>query len=263
MSKFSKKMQRRYRETKRSSLAVYLTLRILVLICMIIQILHGSLTNAVLCGLVLILFTVPTIIEERYKIELPNTLEIIIYCFIFAAEILGEINNFYHVIPFWDTMLHTMNGFLCAGVGFSLVSLLNDKSKNIDLSPFYVALVAFCFSMTVGVVWEFFEYSMDKFFQTDMQKDFLVNSISSVKLNKKGENQPVAIDGIQSTTVHTEHGDYTIDGGYLDIGINDTMKDLLVNFIGAVVFCSIGYIYLKHNEKQGFASNFIPKVLRS
>ena len=119
----------------------------------------------------LFLFTIPTLIQDKFRITLPSLLEGIIYVFIFSAEILGEINNFYGIIPHWDTVLHTINGFLAAGIGFSLIDLLNQNSKQIKLSPFFVALVAFCFSMTIGVLWEFFEYGADSLLKLDMQKD--------------------------------------------------------------------------------------------
>ena len=155
-----------------------------------------------------------------------------------------------------------MNGFLCAGIGFSLVDLLNNNSKRLNLSPVYVALVAFCFSMTVGVCWEFFEYAADEIVRTDMQKDTIVSSISSVKLNEERENKPVVMKNIIATEIKTSDGQtYVVKDGYLDIGINDTMKDLFVNLIGAVVFSIIGYIYVKVRDKNGFASNFIPQKI--
>ena len=152
MSKFSKKMLSAYRENKKSTIAIYLILRILVILCMILEMLRGEINNVLLCFLSLVLFTLPTFIESKFQIKLPDVFEIIVYFFIFSAEIIGEINNFYGIIPFWDTMLHTINGFLAAGVGYSLFNLLNKNSKHIKLSPAYLSLVAFCFSMTIGVV---------------------------------------------------------------------------------------------------------------
>lgn len=259
MSKFTNKMIKKYNTSKRSSIIVYFTLRIFVIICMIDQLLRGSLSNAILCLLSLFLFTIPTFIEDKYKIDLPNLLEITIYCFIFAAEILGEINNFYGIIPFWDTMLHTLNGFICAGIGFSLVNLLNENSDNINLSPLYVAIVGVCFSMTVGVCWEFIEYTCDQLFLVDMQKDWIVTNIGSIKMNETGENKPVIIKNIQSTIINTKDKSYTIKNGYLDIGLNDTMKDLMVNFVGAIVFSTLGYFYLKHNKDDKITNKFILK----
>ena len=256
----SKLIKMAYKETKRSSLAIYLILRFLVIVCMVLQLLKGNINNALLCLLSLILLFAPLFIQNKFAITLPSGLEITIYFFIFAAEILGEINNFYGIIPYWDTILHTINGFLAAAVGFSLIDLLNKNSKNVNLSPFYLCLVAFCFSMTIGVLWEFFEYGSDKFFDLDMQKDTVVKKISSVTLNPSGKNKAIVVSSIGKTVIYDENGYIleTIDGGYLDIGLNDTMKDLLVNFIGAVVFCSFAYLALIQNKKNNFIDKFIP-----
>lgn len=243
--------------------AVYIVLRLLVILMMVAQFFNGNFENVFLCVLTLILFLLPTILEKSLQIDLPNALEIIILLFIFAAEILGEIRAFYTTFAYWDTMLHTLNGFLCAAIGFSLVDLCNrHKRVSLSLSPVYMAIVAFCFSMTIGVLWEFFECTMDQFFLLDMQKDTVVNVISSVNLDPTGGNTPVAIKGI--TDVIVVCGDEQIPlglGGYLDIGILDTMKDLWVNFIGAVVFSIVGYFYVKSRGKGWFARNFIPQVL--
>lgn len=253
-------IQLAYKETKRSSLLVYLILRISVILCMVLQILNGNISNAFLCLLSLILLLLPIIIQRKFEITLPNTLEIIIYLFIFAAEILGEINNFYHLIPFWDTILHTLNGFLATAVGFSLIDLLNKNSKKFNLSPLYLCLVAFCFSMTIGILWEFFEYAADEFLLLDMQKDEVVTQISTVTLDETISNKSITINGIDKTILYGKNGNplAIINGGYLDIGIHDTMKDLFVNFIGAIVFCFFGYFYLIH-EKHKFITNFVPK----
>ena len=243
--------------------AVYIVLRLLVLVVMVAQFFNGNFENVFLCVLTLILFLLPTIFEKSLQIDLPNVLEIIILLFIFAAEILGEIRAFYTTFAYWDTMLHTLNGFLCAAIGFSLVDMCNrHKRVSLSLSQVYMAIVAFCFSMTIGVLWEFFECTMDQFFLLDMQKDTVVNVISSVNLDPTGGNTPVAIKGI--TDVIVVCGDEQIPlgvGGYLDIGILDTMKDLWVNFIGAVVFSIVGFFYVKNRGKGWFARNFIPQVL--
>lgn len=256
-----KSIKQTYQESKRSSLVVYTILRVLVIVCMILQILKGNFENALLCLLSLLLLLVPFFIQKNFKITLPNTLEIIILLFIFSAEILGEIQNFYGIFPFWDTMLHTINGFLAAAVGFSLINLLNKNSEKFNLSPVYLCLVAFCFSMTIGVLWEFFEFASDKVLSIDMQKDRVVDKISSVELDPEKNNNPIVIKDIGYTIIYNNEGKELakISNGYLDIGINDTMKDLIVNFIGAVVFSSLGYFYLISNGKNTFVTNFVPQ----
>ena len=251
-------------ENKRLISALYILLRVSVVMVLIAQVLNGNFENVMLCLLTLILFTLPSLIERRLKIDLPDTLEIIILLFIYAAEILGEIRAFYVIFPFWDTVLHTMNGFLCAAIGFSLIDLLNRSKKfTFSLSPLYVAVVSFCFSMTVGVLWEFFECAMDQFFFLDMQKDTVVNAISSVLLDPAGGNHPQLIDGIRDVIiVHSDGTQQALGvGGYLDIGLLDTMEDLFVNFIGATVFSLVGYFYIKRRGQGKFARRFIPRVL--
>ena len=242
---------------------VYLVLRLLVLVTLIAQFFNRNFENVFYCVLSLILFLLPTIFERSLQIDLPNVLEIVILLFIFSAWILGEVQTYYTIIPYWDTMLHTLNGFLCAAIGFSLVDLLNRHERvSLSLSPVYMAIAAFCFSMTIGVLWEFFECAMDQIFVQDMQKDTIVNTISSVMLDPTGEQRAVAIRGITDVILVTEDGQVTLGlGGYLDIGLLDTMEDLLVNFIGAVVFSVVGYFYVKNRGKGWFARNFIPKVL--
>ena len=233
----------------------YVVLRVLVLLVMVREVFNGDYYNVFLCGLTLVLFMIPTFVEHRLHINVPNTLEIIILLFIFSAEILGEIQEYYLILPFWDTMLHTMNGFLMAAIGIAMVDILNRSQKfRVQLSPAFVALVAFCFSMTVGVLWEFFEYGMDVFFHTDMQKDTWIYAVSSVNLNPDGHNVPVQV-AVDSVVVNGETWP-----GYLDIGLIDTMKDLLVNFIGAVIFSVIGALYIMGRGKGKFAPRFIPRL---
>ena len=250
---------------KKSTLTVYLVLRALVIFALVRSALRFDLENVFLCALTLVLMIMPSVFARRLHVELPGTLEIIILLFIFAAEILGELNSFYIRVPNWDTMLHTLNGFLCAAIGFALVDLLNRSEHfSFQLSPVYLAIVAFCFSMTVGVLWEFFEYSGDRFLGLDMQKDTVVQSISTVELDETRSNRVVKIDGIRDVILVLEDGGERELGlgGYLDVGINDTMKDLMVNFVGAVVFSVIGYFYVKEKGKGRFAARFIPRVLR-
>ncbi|MDD5931043.1 MAG: hypothetical protein PUC45_01080 [Oscillospiraceae bacterium] len=255
-STFRQALDKELREHK-SSFIVFYVLRALVLVALVRQLMRGSYESAFFCILALLLLYVPSWLQVRLHIELPPPLEITILCFIFAAEILGEVNAFYVVIPGWDTMLHTINGFLAAAVGFSLVMLLNDDERlTFDLSPFFLALTAFCFSMTIGVLWEFFEFGMDFFFHTDMQKDTVINAIYTVALDATRSNKVVGVKDITDVVIN---GESLGLGGYLDIGLIDTMKDLFVNFIGAVVFSVTGFFYAKSKgSKKTPAQNFVP-----
>ncbi len=245
-------------KSNKSTFAVYIILRIIVIAALAVAIFRKDFETAYICGLSLILFLIPTFVEKTFKLELPSTLEIIVLLFIFAAEILGELAYFYVRVPHWDTLLHTVNGFLCAAVGFALVDLLNRNERiKFQLSPFFVAVVAFCFSMTIGIFWEFLEFGCDLMLKTDMQKDYIVHSISSVALDPDNTNKTIRIEDIKSLAINGKN--MGVDG-YIDIGLFDTMKDLLVNFVGAVVFSIIGFFYIKSRGKGKFAQRFIPKL---
>lgn len=243
---------------------MYFVLRVLVILMLVAAVFNQNYENVALCVLTLVLFMLPSAFERRLRIELPDTLEIIILLFIFAAEILGEIQDYYITFPYWDTMLHTTNGFLCAAIGFALVDILNRTERvSLNLSPFYMAVVAFCFSMTVGVMWEFFEFAMDHFLHFDMQKDTILNAFSTVNLDPNHGTTAIMVDGIQDVILVMEDGTQRALGlgGYLDIGLIDTMADLFVNFIGAVIFSIIGFFYVKGRGRSRFAPRFIPQVL--
>ena len=229
----NKALHMELREHK-SSFIVYVVLRMLVILMMILQIFNRNYENVFLCILTLILLIMPSLVQINLKIELPTALEITILIFIFAAEILGEIQSYYIKFAFWDTALHTINGFLMAAIGFALVDILNRSKKfSIQLSPVFVAIVAFCFSMTIGVIWEFFECGMDQIFNLDMQKDTIVHSIHSVMLDPTNSNIAVGIGNI---------------------------KDVAVNGESLGLFSVIGYFYVKNRGKGRFARRFIPRL---
>lgn len=233
----------------------YFALRAILIGALAYSIIRGMWENAFTCLLTLGLMMIPTITERRMKIELPTVMEVVVIAFVFAANFLGEIGSFYNRIPVWDSALHSLNGFICAGVGFGLTDILNRNDKvKLRLSPIFVALFSFCFSMTAGIMWEFFEFGMDSIFKTDMQKDTLIQSIYSYKLS--GSETIGSIKNITDVAVNGR----SIGGGYIDTGLIDTMKDLLLNFAGAVIFNTAGYFYLKtRRKKAGFIKNFIPQ----
>lgn len=263
IKEFQKRLVQNYKEEKNRRVAIlYMILRLLVILCMIRELFMENYHNVFLCILTLILFVIPFLVQEKFKISIPSALEIIILLFIFSAEILGEIQNFYNIIPNWDTLLHTLNGFLAAAIGFSLIDILNRTNMfHITMSPIFVALVSFCFSMTVGVIWEFFEFATDIYFKTDMQKDTIITTISSVNLDGAGNFEPKKIENITKTTINYDDKSIDISDGYIDIGLIDTMEDLIVNFIGALIFSFLGYFYISNRDNKNYKKieNFIPK----
>lgn len=229
----------------------YVVLRFIVILILIRCILRGDIESAFVCVLVLVIYLLPQFVENRLNIDIPTTLEVIIFVFVFAAEILGELQSYFIKYSNWDTILHTSSGFLCAAVGFSLVDLLNrsDNAK-VQLSPGYLAITAFCFSMTIGILWEFIEFSADRLFLLDMQKDTLVNQISSVSLDPTNSNISITVKGIKDVILVTDSGEQALGlGGFLDIGLYDTMEDLFVNFVGAVVFSAAAFFECKSEKR--------------
>ena len=237
-------------DSDKLSLFFYVILRLIIVISLINQLFVGNIENVFLCILSLVLFMLPAFIKKKFKVVFPNVLEISIILFIFAAEILGTINNFYNIFPRFDELLHTVNGFLAAAVGFSLIYLLNENLKEFKLSSFFVSLFAFCFSMTIGIMWEFFEYSADNLLDKNTQKDTTVYELKGA-----------FIDDIDYTLVYGKDDEMVKIDGYLDIGLHDTMSDLIVNFIGAFIYSIFGYLYMKNKDKYKVVDKFLIRRL--
>ena len=240
--------------------AVYSVMSIITVSVIVLSVLRSDFESTFTASLTLILFLLPSFVEESFHIKLPTTLQIIAILFAFCANILGEIGEFYTLFPFWDDMLHYISGFIFAAFGFSLADIFNRNSKvEFHLSPFFLATVALCFSVTVGVLWEFFEFSADMLLQTDMQKDSLVYNIFSALLNEHGQ-APLPLEQVVQSTIITADGEAMIVEGYLDIGLLDTMKDLFIDFAGAFLFCVFGYFYSSNSKKGRIAKQFVPMV---
>lgn len=165
----------------------------------------------------LVLTFLPSILEKKWKIDIPNFMEIIFILFCSAALLFGEIAEFYVYVSHWDSLLHTISGSLIAIVGFSIIKLLNDNPKEqMHLSPFFVALFVVCFAITMGVIWEIFEFVVDLSSGSNMQR--YKNSI-------------------------------TLEDFPGQLALMDTMKDLILDFIGALIVAVLGYIDLKRSSK--------------
>ena len=159
----------------------------------------------------------PSILEKKFGVYLPNTLQIVITLFIFAAQVLGEMSGFYDKISWWDTMLHATSGVILGLVGFLFIYLLNEKGDaNVNLSPIFVVIVAFCFALTMGVFWEIFEFSADRLLGFNMQK-----------FRMPGQD-----------------------------GLIDTMEDLIVDAIGAIIACIFGWRYMEKRKDTLFNDYF-------
>ena len=262
MSRLKEKRSEQLRwqwENNRPAFLTWLLLRLIVLAALIRAAKQGYWENVFICLLVLFLFLLPSLLEKRLGVSFPSGLQIVILIHIFACEILGELGCYYVRYPHWDTVTHTVWGFLCAAIGYALVDILNrEDSTHFHLSPAFLAVVAFCFSMTIGVLWEFFEFAADQLLLLDMQKDTVITRFSSVLLDATSSNIPIQVNHIADVAVN---GESLGLNGYLDIGLFDTMEDLFVNSIGALVFSLIGYFRTKSENAKRIAESFIPRAV--
>ena len=159
------------------------------------------------CSLGMVVMFIPSLLQKKLSLTIPNYMFVLYFIFLFCAIYLGEVQDFYFIIPYWDLLLHTFSGAMLGSLGFTLVSLLN-SNKNVDmhLSPFFIAFFAFCFALAFGVVWEIYEYTVDSVAALNMQK-------------------------------------YALEDGTLLVGreaLADTMEDLIVDAVGALVMCIFG-----------------------
>ena len=254
----------RIKKKDRGIRVLYAVLVALVALTLVRSAVRHEYNHVFFCFLTLVLFTLPSLVEHKLNIQLPNLFEAIVLVFIYSAEILGEINCYYMKIPHWDTMLHTVNGFMFAAFGFALLDIINQNTKiKFKLSPFYLALMAFCFSMTIGVFWEFFEYYGDLLLGTDMQKDTYINTVNTVMLDPTNSNTVVSLQDINEVIIRYGDSKEVVLDAYIDVGISDTIKDLVVNFIGAALFSVIGFFYVKHRGNGKIAKQFIPTLKES
>lgn len=177
------------------------------------------------CILGVIGFFLPNIISKKTKIVIPSNMYIVYVLFLYGAVFLGEVRNYYYKVPHWDTILHTCSGAMLGALGFSFVNILNKHEKvHVELSPLFVALFAFGFAISLGVMWEIYEFTFDGVLGLNMQK-------------------------------------FALEDGTQLIGraaVTDTMEDLIVDSVGAFVMATIGYISLKY--KKGWIDKLLIKI---
>jgi hypothetical protein len=174
------------------------------------------------CLLGIVVLFLPSALERRLRIAIPNFMFVLFVVFLYAAIFLGEVRSFYYRVPHWDLILHGFSGLMLGALSFSLISLLNySESIRSHMSPAFVALFAFTFAVSMGVVWEVYEFAVDGIFGLNMQK-------------------------------------HTLESGEPLVGraaLRDTMYDLIVDSIGATIMSIVGYISLKH--RKGWISRML------
>lgn len=251
-----KLIREQYAQSKFSFWA-YMILRLIIIAILVFSLVNARYENLPMCIISLTLFSMPPIYERKFNADFPTLFELMCLFMVFASQILGEIGCFYIKFPFWDGMLHTVGGFLFAAFGFSLVDLFSkDPNLKFKIPPACMAIYSFSVSMAISAIWEFFECGMDYFFGKDMQKDTIINSFQSVMLDSTNSNIPVPVTDIHEVTIN---GTYTLPfDGYLDIGLLDTMKDLTVCALGALVFGILAFAYVSTKGNNKLAAMFIP-----
>ena len=169
------------------------------------------------CILGAVVIHLPSFLEKKFKFEIPKALYIMFLIFLYCAIVLGELRDFYYRIPHWDSILHTFSSLMSGTFGFLVVDVLNrDRHTSLSLSPLFVAIFAFCFSLSIGALWEIYEYSFDSLLGLNMQKFRLSNG--------------VVLEG--------------------HAALSDTMKDIILDTIGALIASVFGYFNLKIEKRK-------------
>lgn len=178
------------------------------------------------------LVCLPWLLEKYFHCRMATWLYV--FCLLYAiGSLLGHGYDFYYILPWWDMLLHLCGGVVFAVLGVFLAEILN---RGKPCSLLLTVVFALCFSLAISVVWEFFEYGMDTFFAMDMQNDSVVTAIHSYTLGS-GLGELVSIPEITVTVVD---GVALPVAGYLDLGLHDTMDDMLIEALGALV-CVVFY----------------------
>ncbi len=168
-------------------LTIFIVLRVIVIIAGVLAVYNSDWTNFTLAVLTLVVLFLPTLIERKLHLDFPGEFDILIVVFIFAALYLGEIQSFYFRFWWWDIFLHTLSGLIIGAIGFSLVYILNSHDNvSINLSKVFVSIFSFCFALSIGAIWEIFEFSMDSFFGLNMQKSGLVDTMWDLIVDAAG-----------------------------------------------------------------------------
>lgn len=208
-----------------------LFLQAILLVEVILAVLNQQWLTLLITSLIIVITFFPLFMGMFLRVYIPPEFVLLSVVFIFASLFLGEVHGYYTRFWWWDIVLHTSSGFLLGILGFLLVYILNETDKiDINMKPGFVALFAFVFAVAIGALWEIFEFIMDVVFGMNMQKEML--------------------------------GDPS--------GLTDTMWDLIVDSIGALVISILGYGYIKKARNESFLEQWIqafidrnPKLFKS
>ncbi|MDD4351565.1 MAG: hypothetical protein PHU71_01090 [Candidatus Gracilibacteria bacterium] len=168
-------------------LVLYYLLKSLIAAGFLLSLVRQEWQTSFMIALILLLTFTPTLLRKRYKIYLPLAFDLFVIVFIFLSLFLGEIYQYYHRFWWWDLYLHANSSILSGILGFMLIYFLNAQKKvGLRMNTFFVALFAFTFAISIGVLWEVFEFCMDTFFGLNMQKSGLLDTMTDLILNTSG-----------------------------------------------------------------------------
>jgi hypothetical protein len=186
-------------------------LQVLLVIELAVVLIGRQWFNAVLIVAIVAVTAAPFIFRERLPVVIPAEFQLLAGLFVFGSLYLGEVRGFYERIWWWDLALHLGSGLLLGVLGFLLVYVLNENDRiDLHMQPRFVALFAFVFAVSLGALWEIFEFTMDQLFGTNMQEPML--------------------------------GD--------DSGLTDTMWDLIVDSVGAAAISLYGWFFLSRGSRS-------------
>ncbi|MEO1750574.1 hypothetical protein [Thiofaba sp. EF100] len=195
----------------------------LMLLEFFVAVWEGQWMTTFLIAAILAIALAPMLAPRRMPVAIPAEFHLLAVLFIFASLFLGEVHRFYERVWWWDMVLHASSGLLLGILGFLLVYVLNENERvDLHLRPGFVALFAFLFALGAGVLWEIFEFGMDRLFGMNMQKPMF--------------------------------GDPS--------GLTDTMWDLILDALGALVISLLGWWYMKHRQVS-FIEAWIRKFIAS
>lgn len=206
---------------------IIILMRVVVIFYLIIGIIKWNTTTVVAALLSLVLMTITSYLKK--KLNLDKKLELLIYIFIITTEVLGQIYHFYTRVPIFDIIIHTYSSFVISYIALIII-------KKHKLPKIITILFIFSFAMMCESIWEIFEFSTDRLLKTDMQKDTIINEITSCYLSEDKDTPTtmvvdnVVVNNISFTDKYN---------GYLDIGLYDTISDMSCALLGALIFIII------------------------
>ena len=195
---------------------LYVVIFVSLIIAAVLAALQGNWDSVGLSVATTVIFVLPFFVEKQFKVYVPTFFTLIISAFIYATIILGQIENYYQKFWWWDVMLHSGSGVAFGLIGLVVILIFFRQGK-IAANPFFLCLFAFCFALSVGLLWEVFEFSGDEIFHTNMQQR--------------------------------------------QTGVEDTMKDEIMDTLGAFIGSTIGYFYLR-KDSETFISAALDKTIR-